>query len=156
MLVLSRRRTRVISFAQTQAADDSQAPHLPITNADDLGRLPPRDLLRHGSQNHFLYFHRPLHRGLRVGNHAPHALLLSPPAKRTDHLLIRPDISCANDTAFLRRLTRRKWRANIRTPLKMAQVALPNSQTSVRFYAPFVPAKLSWVALADLPSYAAY
>ena len=38
----------------------------------------------------------------------------------------------------------------------MAQVALPNSQTSVRFYAPFVPAKLSWVALADLPSYAAY
>src|SRR5207237_5113586 len=75
----------------------SPAPHLPITNADDLGRLPPRNLLRHGPQNHFLDFHRPLHRGLRVGNHAPHGLLLSPHAKRTDHLLIRPDISCAND-----------------------------------------------------------
>src|SRR6184192_3487087 len=42
--------------------------------------------------------HCPLHRGLRVGNDAPHGLLLSPPAKRTDHLLIRPHISCANDT----------------------------------------------------------
>src|SRR3989475_2779134 len=75
----------------------SPAPHLPITDADDLGRLPPRDPFRHGSQNHFLYFHRPLHRGLRVGNHAPHSLLLSPPAKRTDHLLSQPDISCASD-----------------------------------------------------------
>src|SRR5437016_9938776 len=107
MLVLSRRRTRVISFAQTQAADDSQAPHLPITNADDLGRLPPRNLLRHGPQNHFLDFHRPLHRGLRVGNHAPHALLLSPPAKRTDHLLIRPDISRSEEhTSELQSLTK--------------------------------------------------
>src|SRR5947209_19053838 len=99
MLVLSRRRTRVISFAQTQAADDSQAPHLPITNADNLGRLPPRDLLRHGSQNHFLYFHRPLHCGLPVTDHASHGLLPSPPAKRTHHVLSQPDISCANDRA---------------------------------------------------------
>src|SRR2546426_8369304 len=76
----------------------SPAPHLPITDADDLGRLPPRNLLRHGPQNHFLDFHRPLHRGLRVGNHAPHGLLLSPHAKRTDHLLSQPDISCANDS----------------------------------------------------------
>ena len=43
--------------------------------------------------------HRPLRRGLRVGNHASHGLLPSPPAKRTDHLLSQPDISCANDTS---------------------------------------------------------
>src|SRR5437667_10061663 len=76
----------------------SPAPHLPITNADDLGRLPPRNLLRHGPQNHFLDFHRPLHRGLRVREHASHVLLPSPPAKRTDHLLSQPDISCASDS----------------------------------------------------------
>ena len=59
------------------------APHVPVADADDLGRLIPRDLLRHGPQNHFLYLHRPLHRGPRVGDHAPHGLLPSPPAKRT-------------------------------------------------------------------------
>jgi len=63
---------------------------------DDLGRLPPRNLLRHGPQNHFLHFHRPLHCGLRVTDHASHGLLPSPPAKRTDHVLSQPDISCAN------------------------------------------------------------
>src|SRR5207253_2047416 len=73
------------------------APHVPITDADNLRRLPPGDLLGHSPQNHFLYFHRPLRRGLRVGNHAPHGLLPSPPAKRTHHLLTQPDISCAND-----------------------------------------------------------
>jgi hypothetical protein len=65
---------------------------------DDLGRLPPCNLLRHGSQNHFLYFHRPLHCGLPVKDHASHRLLPSPPAKRTDHVLSQPDISCANDS----------------------------------------------------------
>src|SRR5450759_3235814 len=75
------------------------APHLSVADADDLGRLPPRDLLRQGPQNNFLYFHRPLHRGLRVREHAFHALLPSPPAKRTLHLLSLPDISCANDIA---------------------------------------------------------
>src|SRR5439155_24088994 len=30
--------------------------------------------------------------------HASHGLLLSPPEKRTDHLLSQPDISCAKDT----------------------------------------------------------
>jgi hypothetical protein len=44
-------------------------------------------------QNHFPYLHRPLHRGLRVGLHAPLGLLLVPPAKRTDHVLNQPDIS---------------------------------------------------------------
>src|ERR1019366_7323168 len=76
------------------------APHLPVADADDLRCLPPRDLLRHGPQNHFLYLHRPLHRGLRVRKHAFHALLPSPPAKRTLHLLSHPDISCANDTVI--------------------------------------------------------
>src|SRR5207237_741530 len=59
----------------------SPAPHLPITDADDLGRLPPRDPFRHGSQNHFLYFHRLLHRALPVRNHAPPSLTISPPPK---------------------------------------------------------------------------
>src|ERR1035441_5873716 len=77
------------------------APHLPVADPYDLGRLPPRDLLRHGPQNHFLYLHRPLHCGLRVRHHAFHGLLPSPPAKRTDHLLSQPDISCANDTTHL-------------------------------------------------------
>jgi hypothetical protein len=49
-------------------------------------------------QNHFLYFHCPLHRGLRVELHAYHGRLLSPPAKRTSHVLSRPDISSATDT----------------------------------------------------------
>src|ERR1700692_2365283 len=75
------------------------APHLPIADADNLGRLPPRNLLRHGPQNHFLYFHRPLHRGLRVREHDCHVLSPSPPEKRTDHVLSQPDISSANDTA---------------------------------------------------------
>src|SRR5271167_152424 len=74
------------------------ASHLPVADADNLGRLPPGDLLRHRSQNHFLYFHRPLHRGLRVRIHASHGLLLSPPAKRTLHVLSQPDISCTTDT----------------------------------------------------------
>src|ERR1017187_8552952 len=76
------------------------APHLPVADPDDLGRLPPRDLLRQRPQNQFLYLHRPLHRGLRVRDHAFHALLPSPPAKRTLHLLSQPDISCANDSDF--------------------------------------------------------
>src|ERR1700681_3215752 len=76
----------------------SPAPHRPIAQTENLGRLPPRDLLRNGSQNHFLYFHRPLHCGLPVTDHAWHGLLPSPPAKRTDHLLSQPDTSCANDS----------------------------------------------------------
>ena len=43
---------------------------------------------------------RKLHRSQRIDlihAHAAHDLLPSPPAKRTDHLLIQPDISCAND-----------------------------------------------------------
>src|ERR1700680_3554950 len=43
------------------------------------------------------YFHPPLHRGLRVELHAYHGRLLSPPAKRTSHVLSRPDISSATD-----------------------------------------------------------
>jgi hypothetical protein len=36
------------------------APQLPIANADDLRGLPPGDLFGYGTQDHFLYFHRPL------------------------------------------------------------------------------------------------
>src|SRR5271165_115392 len=74
------------------------APHLPVADADDFCRLPPGDLPGDGSQNHFLYFHGPLHGGLAVRDHVLHALLPLPPAKRTLHVLIQPDISCANDT----------------------------------------------------------
>src|SRR6204780_629000 len=75
----------------------SPAPHMPVADAQDLGRLPPADLLRHRLQHHFLYFHRPLHGGLCVGVHAWHGPL-PPPEKRTYHLLSQPDISCATDT----------------------------------------------------------
>jgi hypothetical protein len=34
--------------------------HLPITDADDLRRLPPGNALGYRSQDHFLHFHRPL------------------------------------------------------------------------------------------------
>src|SRR5580693_4459663 len=51
----------------------------------------------HRPQDYFLYFHCPLHGGLQVRNHVFHGRPLSPPEMRTDHLLTRPDISCAND-----------------------------------------------------------
>jgi len=55
--------------------------------------LPPRDLLRHRLQHHILYFHRPLHRGLRVGVHASHGLLTLAARKA--------DISCAISTGHI-------------------------------------------------------
>jgi hypothetical protein len=55
----------------------------------------------HGSQNHFLHLHRPLHGGRWIFGHSDsppqNALPLDRP-QRTDHLLIQPDISYANDT----------------------------------------------------------
>src|ERR1700721_2556855 len=81
-------------------------PHVPVADANDLRRLKPRNLLRHCLQHHFLYFHRPLHRGPQVRFHASHGLLLSPPAKRTYRVLTQPDISCANDTRTFTLLTR--------------------------------------------------
>src|SRR5438552_8281128 len=76
----------------------SPAPHVPVADPKDLRCLPPGDLLCHRLQHHVLYFHCPLHRGLRVTIHAWHGLLPSPPAKRTYHVLSQPDISCATDT----------------------------------------------------------
>src|SRR5437762_8442972 len=76
-------------------------PHVPVADPKDLRRLPPGDLLRHRLQHHVLYFHCPLHRGLRVRIHACHGLLPSPPAKRTYHVLFEPDISCATDRSDL-------------------------------------------------------
>src|SRR5207253_10019570 len=89
------------------------ATHVPVANAHDLRCLPPRNPFRHGPQNHFLYFHCPLHRGLRVRNHASHGLLPSPPEKRTYHALSQPDISCANDIAKSFILTGPKRTTNI-------------------------------------------
>src|SRR5580692_12284534 len=75
------------------------SPHMPVADAQNLRRLPPRDLLRHCLQHHVLYFHCPLHRGPRISFHAPHGLSSSPPPNRTYHVLSQPDISCATDTA---------------------------------------------------------
>lgn len=49
--------------------------------------------------SHFLHLHRPLHRGLRVGIHTSHGLLLSPPAERILHLLIQPDMPTTQERA---------------------------------------------------------
>src|SRR4030081_825287 len=45
-------------------------PHLPTTDPDNLGRLPPRYALGHRSQHHFLYLHRPLPGGFGASLHA--------------------------------------------------------------------------------------
>ena len=74
------------------------APHLPVADANDFCRLPPGNRSGNRSQNHFFYFHRPLHRGLGLRDHALHALSSLPLAKRTLHVLSQPDISCATDT----------------------------------------------------------
>src|SRR5215813_5707742 len=68
------------------------AAQMPVTHTQNLCRLPPADFLGPGQQHHFLYFHRPLHGGPRVREHFKHVLLPSPPANRTYHLLIPPDI----------------------------------------------------------------
>jgi hypothetical protein len=75
--------------------------HLPVGDPDDLGGLPPGNLLRQSSQDHFLNLHRPLQGGHRVAVHpmqfAPWPLL----KKRTYRVLITPDTSCANDSRRL-------------------------------------------------------
>jgi hypothetical protein len=48
----------------------SPATHLTVADADDLRRLKPGQLPRHGPQYHFLYLHRPLHCGPRIALHA--------------------------------------------------------------------------------------
>src|SRR2546422_852088 len=95
----ARQRPPLAPFAMHSAL--APAPHLPVADADDLGRLPPRDLLGHSPQNYFLYFHCPLHRGLAVNHHAGHDRLLSPLAERTFHLLTQPDISCASNMPWV-------------------------------------------------------
>src|SRR5438445_13598618 len=42
------------------------APHVTVADSDDLRCLPPPSLPRPTPRNHFLYFHRPLHPGLRI------------------------------------------------------------------------------------------
>src|SRR5438105_9170483 len=98
----------------------SPAPHVPVADPKDLRRLPPGDLLGHRLQHHVLYFHRPLHRGLRVTIHASHGLLPSPPAKRTYHLLSQPDISCATDNQGILPLTGQTDGAKV-LPLKVVR-----------------------------------
>jgi hypothetical protein len=72
------------------------APHLPVPDPHNLRSLIPRNLLRHRLQHHFPAPSSPAPSGPRVRFHAPHGLLLSPPAQRTFHWLIQPDISCAS------------------------------------------------------------
>src|SRR3990172_8948807 len=74
-------------------------PHLPVTDADDLRCLPPRNPFPDRPQNHFLYLHRPLHCGCRVELHAPSS------QKALPYHRSKPDISCANDSHALFPLT---------------------------------------------------
>ena len=89
------------------------APHGSIRHSDDLGRLPPLQAARHGFQNHFLHLHHPLHfrdRYLLVD--CFHIYQRRPPLvlKRTNHVLIRPDRSHANNTYGEKNLTlHRMW-----------------------------------------------
>ena len=46
-------------LAGTSDNPPASAPHGPITDAHDLSRVQPADLLRHRFQNYVLYFHRP-------------------------------------------------------------------------------------------------
>src|SRR5947207_7817601 len=109
--------------------------HVPLANADDLGRLPPRDPFRHGPQNHFLYFHCPLHRGLRVINHASHGLLPSPPEKRTYHVLSQPDISCANDTRAILILPVAAFSRNVSATQFLSELRLGSKHAPTRIAA---------------------
>jgi hypothetical protein len=66
---------------------------LPIANADDLRGLSPGDLFGYGTQDHFVYFHRPLPGGFGASLHASYWHARNPAAsKRTLHVLIEPDI----------------------------------------------------------------
>lgn len=56
----------------SQSIPRAPARHMPVTDTQDLGCLPPTDSLGHRLQPHFLYFHRPLHVILRVGVRALH------------------------------------------------------------------------------------
>ena len=83
----------------------SPPPHRPILYPQNLRRLPPRDPLRHRLHDHFLYLHCSLHCGFPVLPFLHVASVGSkPPAhrgqKRTFHVLIHADISCANDSMF--------------------------------------------------------
>ena len=74
-----------------------------------------------------------LHRGLRVGIHASHGLLHSPPAKRTYHVLSQPDISCATDTTRQRGWKELRKKLNYRTltaTRARAQCSLSQSKES--------------------------
>ena len=64
---------------------------LPRAQAQDLGRFKPMNLLADGPQNHFLYLHRPLHRGLgvdRPGDLPEGGLPQAACEKRIFHVLI--------------------------------------------------------------------
>src|ERR1017187_9788570 len=73
-----------------------QAPHLPVAHPNDFRCLPPRNLLRHRSQNHFLNFHHPLHGGPRIVVHACLPACIFFPSR-----LYKADISCAIPTGHI-------------------------------------------------------
>src|SRR5438093_4062376 len=69
-----------------------QPPQLPRTQPQYLGGLKPMNLLADGPQNHFLYFHRPLHGDPGVnhpGNLPECGLHPAASQKRTFHMLIK-------------------------------------------------------------------
>src|ERR1700747_324074 len=92
-----RRRLPGTPIVQTVVAigtvPEIQPPQLPPTHPQNLGRFKPMNLLADSSQNHFLYLHRPLHRGPGVnhpGDLLPECgLPQAATEKRTFHVLIK-------------------------------------------------------------------
>src|SRR5947199_7875262 len=67
------------------------APHRALVDTQDLRCLPPGDLLRHGSQQHFLHLHHPLHLGTRIRSAGSQL-----PASRSSSAILKADNSCVN------------------------------------------------------------
>jgi hypothetical protein len=90
------------------------APHVPLADPDELRCLPPRDLVRHSPQKRLPVFSLPA--PWRPSSKKPCLPWspTSPPEMRTDHLLTRPDISCANDSTYWHTCHAGRPRANVR------------------------------------------
>src|SRR4051812_2052604 len=67
------------------------APHAACADPDDLRRLPPADLFRHGSQQHFLHLHQPIHLRVRICSAG-----FQLPASRYSSAFLKADRPCVN------------------------------------------------------------
>jgi hypothetical protein len=87
----------------------SPTTHLTVTDPNDFRRLPPRELLRQGSQYHFLHFYRPLP---RPSDRSPRLPAWTDPRRslgghfvsyftRIFRVLFHPDISCPISPGYI-------------------------------------------------------